>query len=339
MVMKEGSIEVQGLRVEYEEYTREGFFSFGKTTKHMPLQEIDLKVKNGDRVAVIGRNGSGKSTLLLSLAGFLRPERGSIHTKGRTLFLAGVDPGFSPELTGRENITDLAPAYGIPGHLIEKFTESVKDFAELGDNFERKYGNYSSGMKGKLGFGFVSNLQCDILLIDEVFGAGDRDFKAKAKAKMEELIDDAATVVMCTHSLSLALDICNRCIILEEGRMVFEGGITEGVDFYKSLKKELVDWIELPYTTKYVDEEGLRFNFKDEFGVDEDLRLVVHDNLAKDFVILEEIGAGRDINIGLQALPGHLDCKFKVQQLRFGRWYDASNYTRIALKDDTEGDR
>ena len=144
MVMKEGSIEVQGLRVEYEEYTREGFFSFGKTTKHMPLQEIDLKVKNGDRVAVIGRNGSGKSTLLLSLAGFLRPERGSIHTKGRTLFLAGVDPRFSPELTGRENITDLAPAYGIPGHLIEKFTESVKDFAELGDNFERKYGNYSS---------------------------------------------------------------------------------------------------------------------------------------------------------------------------------------------------
>ena len=210
MVLKNGSIDIESLSVQYSEFTRQGAFSTGKTTDHETLAEVSFSIQPSERVAVIGRNGSGKSTLLSSMAGMLRPSAGSINTQGRVLLLAGVDPGFSTYLTGSENIAQLAPAYGIPRKSVKSFSEKVKQFTELGDDFERKYGNYSSGMKGKLGFGFISHLECDILLIDEVFGAGDRDFKSKAKKKMEELIDRAATVVMCTTTHTLAREICNR---------------------------------------------------------------------------------------------------------------------------------
>ena len=106
--------------------------------------------------------------------------------EGRVISLAGVDPGFDGELTGRENETTRT-AYGIEPDKIETFTESVKGFTELGDAFERKYSGYSGGMKGKLGFGFISDLRSDILMIDETFGAGDREFKKKSKSRMNAM--------------------------------------------------------------------------------------------------------------------------------------------------------
>ena len=331
MVLKNGSIEIENLSVQYSEFTRQGVFSTGKTTDHLTLSDISISIHPSERVAVIGRNGSGKSTLLSSMAGMLRPREGSINTRGRALLLAGVDPGFSTYLTGSENVSQLAPAYGIPRKSVGPFSEKVKQFTELGDDYERKYGNYSSGMKGKLGFGFISHLECDILLIDEVFGAGDRDFKAKAKEKMEELIDRAATVVMCTHSLTLAREICDRCIVLEGGGVAFDGPIEDGLAFYRSLKKSLVDWIDLPYAVKTSSNGELDFNFSRELGVEENIRLVIIDNISREFFLIEEIPAGSTFKVTKEDLPDHLDCKFKLQQNRFGRWYDASNYIPISF--------
>ena len=127
-------------------------------------------------MAIIGRNGSGKSTLLSALrecSGLPRSNR----IFGRVLYLSGVDPGFDAELTGRENVSQLSSAYGVKKEDVPMFVESVKEFTELGEAFERKYSGYSGGMKSKLGFGFISDLRSEILLIDETFGAGDRSLK------------------------------------------------------------------------------------------------------------------------------------------------------------------
>ena len=331
MVMNKTSISVKNLHIEYHEYVREKFFSFGKTQIHSPLKGISIEINQGDRLAIIGRNGSGKSTLLRAMAGLLKPSEGDITTNGRVILLAGVDPGFSSDLTGSENIKELAAVYGVPKNERKSFISKVKDFTELGDDFERKYGNYSSGMKGKLGFAFISDIKPDVLLIDEVFGAGDRDFKAKGKARMEELLADATTVVMCTHSLPLAKDICNRCIIIEGGHLVFAGDIDDGITYYKSLKRNLVDWMNFSYKEKVLENDALFFDFEKEFHVTEPIRVVVHDNIEKIFALTKEFETGEKCSIPITQLPVHLDCKVKLQQYRHEKWYDASEYIPITV--------
>ena len=167
------------LSINYGEITRKRALGISKVQFVKGVDDISISIQKGERVAIIGRNGAGKSTLLKCLAGFLRPSDGVVEVRGRVIFLSGVDPGFDSELTGRQNVAQLALAYGIPKAELEVFTESIKDFTELGEAFERSYKGYSGGMRGKLGFGFISGLRSDVLLIDETFGAGDREFKKK----------------------------------------------------------------------------------------------------------------------------------------------------------------
>jgi len=332
MVVKDSPIVVRDLEMEFHEHVREGFFSIGKSLDHIALRGVSFEVKQGDRLAIIGRNGSGKSTLLRCMAGFHRPKSGTVVTEGRVVLLAGTNPGFDSELTGRENIIEMALAYGIPPSEREGFSESVKEFTELGDDFERKFGNFSSGMQAKLGFGFISSIKSDILLVDETFGSGDIEFREKAKTRMNELLEDTGTVVMCTHSLSLAMAICNKAIVLENGYIVFEGEVNEGVEFYQSLNKKLVDWIDLPYNLKYIENDVVSFNFSEEFGVDEDIRFIIHDDKTKGYPVKDILPAGTDFVITRDLLPAHGQCKFKIQQKRLNRWYDASDYVQIVEK-------
>ncbi len=329
MVVTGPAISVKNLEMEFKEHVREGFLSLIKTKRHVALKRISVEVENGDRLAVIGRNGSGKSTLLRCIAGFHKPRSGTVETRGRVILLAGTDPGFNSQLTGRENVMEMAGAYGVSLAKRSEFVESVKGFTELSDDFERKYGNYSSGMKGKLGFGFVSSIETDVLLIDETFGSGDLDFKEKAKLRMGEFIDDAGTVVMCTHSLALASEICNRAIVLENGFIAFDGEIEEGLRFYKSLNREIVNWIEFPYSEIKMRDGEISFNFKDEFNLDEDIRLVIHDSGINDFMLIEVIPAGISFQLKESNLSSESVYKFKIQQKRLGRWYDASKYVEI----------
>ena len=282
-------------------------------------------------MAIIGRNGSGKSTLLKAITGMLRPVDGSIIVNGRVIYLAGVNPGFDPELSGRENVKQLAFAYGIGSEVVTEFVEKIRDFTELGEAFERKYGGYSSGMMGKLGFGFISELRSDILIIDETFGAGDREFKKKAKSKMDELIHETATVVMATHSMELAKRICDRCIVIDDGILDFDGRVEHGVEHYKTLTENTLNWIQLPYEKKFVSSGKLSFDFDEEFGCREDLRFVIFDNSSNSFTTIKEIDGGENFEILIDELPTELDCKFKLQQFRDGKWYDASKYVQISV--------
>lgn len=335
MVLDKFVISVEDISVDYHEYTRDKVFSFGKRQTINALKNINFSLEEGEHVAIIGRNGSGKSTLLKCIAGMLRPSTGSIKVEGRAIFLAGVDPGFDAELTGRENVKQLAPAYGVSQEKIEEFTESVKQFTELGEAFERKYSGYSGGMKGKLGFGFISDLRSDILMIDETFGAGDREFKKKSKARMNAMVSEIPTLVMCSHGLSLVASICERGLVMNEGELAFDGPINDAINFYEQLTEDSINWIEFPYQKKYISEEGLVFNFKEEFEIFENMRIVIHDNKLKQFILMEEFENLDSFTCKISDLPGHLDCMFKIQQYKDERWFDASRYVRLT-KENTE---
>lgn len=333
MVVNSSAIRVEGLRVEYHEYRRDRVFSLGTRQTIVALKDVNFTIEIGEHVAIIGRNGSGKSTLLQTLAGMLRPAEGLVEVSGRTLFLSGVDPGFDSELTGRENVRQLAPAYGVLPDQVEPFTESVKQFTELGEAFERKYAGYSGGMKGKLGFGFISDLRSDVLMIDETFGAGDREFKKKSKARMNAMVSEIPTLVMCSHGMNLVTSICERGLVIDRGRLVFDGPISEAVAHYEALTEDSIHWIEFPYQKKRIYDDALVFDFKAEFPIVENMRIVIHDNKLKQFIFVEELEERDSFSIPLSSLPSHLDVVFKIQQFKENKWHDASRYCRLTPHD------
>lgn len=332
MVVKVPIIKVENLTVEYHEYTRDKVFSLGKRQTITALRDINFSLEEGEHVAIIGRNGSGKSTLLKCMAGMLRPSKGTVEIEGRAIFLSGVDPGFDSELTGRENVRQLAPAYGVEKGKIDQFVESVKEFTELGEAFERKYLGYSGGMKGKLGFGFISDLRSDILMIDETFGAGDREFKKKSKARMNAMVSEIPTLVMCSHGMSLVASICERGLVIDDGELVFDGPVNEAVAHYEKITEDSIHWIEFPYQKKFISGNELRFDFVEEFQVIENMRIVIYDNKLKQFLLMEELDNLETFSLKRSELPEHLDCILKFQQCKEEKWYDASRYIRFTTE-------
>ncbi|MED5271340.1 MAG: ABC transporter ATP-binding protein [Candidatus Thermoplasmatota archaeon] len=226
------AVEISDYYVDYHIFKRSRKKPLGEFNKFCALKNLNLKIPEGQVVALLGRNGAGKSTLLQSIAGLLRPSKGEIRTKGRVILLAGTDPGFIHEMTGRQNVIELALAYGISKLELEEFVNSVETFADIGEAFDRKFSTYSSGMRGKVGFGFITALNPDILLMDETLGVGDREFRAKAAKRLEKLIQRTGTVIISTHSLGLAKDICSRGIILDRGEVFFDSEIEDTVSKY-----------------------------------------------------------------------------------------------------------
>ena len=194
-----------------------------------------MNVEPGEIVAILGRNGAGKSTLLKCISGFLRVSGGEVQTAGRVFLLAGADPGLIPALSGRQNARELGVAYGVKDEEILEFIDSVEEFADLGGGFERNVKGYSTGMRGKLGFGIITALNPEILLIDETLGVGDREFRAKAQIRIRQFIERSGTVLISTHSLGLAKELCTRGILLDGGRKVFDGEVGRAIEEYVDL--------------------------------------------------------------------------------------------------------
>ncbi len=235
MVLRNGSIVSDGLNVDYQEFKRTPGRPFGKISPFKALENINLNIEPGEIVAILGRNGAGKSTLLRCISGFLRVSGGEVRTAGRVFLLAGADPGLIPMLSGRKNAREMGGAYGVEASKIEEFVKSVDDFSNLKDDFDRNVGGYSTGMRGKLGFGIITALVPDILLIDETLGVGDREFRAKAEIRLREFIDRSGTVLISTHSLGLAKELCSRGIVLDGGKIRFDGHIEDAVSDYVTL--------------------------------------------------------------------------------------------------------
>jgi ABC-type polysaccharide/polyol phosphate transport system ATPase subunit len=190
-----------------------------RTTYVKALDGINLELKEGDRVGLVGHNGAGKSTLLRVLAGVYQPTSGKLTSHGtvRTLFELGV--GMDHELTGRKNISRLARLYGFNLKNLDADIQQIEEFSELGGYLDLPVRSYSSGMQLRLLFAIATLYPSDILLIDEVFGVGDEGFQVKAKARLEGIMNEAKIVVMASHSHEIINSFCNKVIRMEAGRV------------------------------------------------------------------------------------------------------------------------
>ncbi|HEY3001749.1 MAG TPA: ABC transporter ATP-binding protein [Kribbellaceae bacterium] len=195
------------------------------------VKGVSFTAYKGDAIGLIGRNGSGKSTLLKAIAGLLPPVRGSVYTSGRPSLL-GVNAALMSDLTGDRNVVLGCLAMGMSQEEIDTRYDDIVDFAGVGEFIDLPMRTYSSGMAARLRFAIGSARTHDILLIDEALATGDADFQAKSEQRIKDLRDEAGTVFVVSHSLSVVTDTCNRAIWLDKGTMKMDGDVQEVVDAY-----------------------------------------------------------------------------------------------------------
>jgi ABC-type polysaccharide/polyol phosphate transport system ATPase subunit len=200
--------------------------------KFTALQGMNLEVHKGEVLGVIGRNGSGKSTMLRVMAGIYRPDEGTVLVRGRTSLLAGVSVGLNQNLTGRENVHLYGSILGHTKEVMDSMMEDILSFSEIGEFFEQPLRIYSSGMKARLGIAIASAIEPEILLIDEVLGVGDPQFREKSKKRILDLVRNTGTVVLVSHSFSLMTEICDRVVLVHEGKIVTVGRPEEVIKTY-----------------------------------------------------------------------------------------------------------
>ncbi|WP_136513076.1 ABC transporter ATP-binding protein [Geomonas edaphica] len=196
------------------------------------LRDISFEVAKGDVLGVIGRNGAGKTTLLKVLSEVTAPTNGSVRYKGRIASLLEVGTGFHPELTGRENIFLNAALYGMKKNDVRNKIDEIVSFAEIDQFIDTPVKRYSSGMYMRLAFSVAAHLDPDILVVDEVLAVGDAQFQKKCLGKLEDVGKDGRTVLFVSHNMSTVMNLCNRCIILENGRLTFDGDTKAGITSY-----------------------------------------------------------------------------------------------------------
>jgi ABC-2 type transport system ATP-binding protein len=195
----------------------------GTPERFTALRDVTLDIPAGSSVGLIGPNGAGKSTLLNILAGILRPTTGTIEVSGRISSLLELGAGFNGELSGRDNIYLNASLLGLSRRETDRHLDSIVAFSELGDFIDNPVKHYSSGMYVRLGFAVAVHVDPDILLVDEVLAVGDEAFARKCLDKIAEFQREGRTILFVTHSLDLVDRICDRGIVLDHGRVLFDG--------------------------------------------------------------------------------------------------------------------
>lgn len=196
------------------------------------LNDISFTIKHGETFGVIGPNGSGKSTLLKILAGVLYPDCGSIKMNGKVAPFLELGIGFQPDLTAKENIFLYGAIMGLTRRQIEERYEKILDFAELKRFENMKLKNFSSGMYVRLGFSTAIQADPDIMLVDEVLSVGDESFQKKCGQKIDEIRQAGKTIVLVSHGLSTVKQLCSRCLLMNQGRMVMVGETEKVLDEY-----------------------------------------------------------------------------------------------------------
>ena len=208
------------------------FWKTTKVQKRQVLKNINLDIKKGETVALIGTNGSGKSTLLKLMTKILYPNKGTLETHGKLTSLLELGAGFHPDFTGRENIYFNAAIFGLTRQEIDKRINEIIEFSELGDFIDNPVRTYSSGMYMRLAFSIAINVDAEILLIDEILAVGDQHFQDKCFAKLKEMKESEKTIVIVTHSLGQVRELCNRAIWIYNGEVRMDGTPNEVVDEY-----------------------------------------------------------------------------------------------------------
>jgi ABC-type polysaccharide/polyol phosphate transport system ATPase subunit len=196
------------------------------------LKDISFSLTSGDRLGLIGHNGAGKSTLLRTLAGRFMPTSGTLTVTGKIMPLLSLGVGMDGDFTGYENITLSGLYMGMSHKEIDSVIDDIADFTDLGDFLNLPMRTYSAGMQLRLSFAIATAFHPDILLVDEVFGAGDASFYQKAEKRMETMLEKSSIFVLASHSIGLIQQYCNKACVMEKGRIAFIGDSKDAIQFY-----------------------------------------------------------------------------------------------------------
>jgi ABC-2 type transport system ATP-binding protein len=213
-----------------------------RTTYHNfeALKDVSFSIGDGEVVGVVGRNGSGKSTVLKIIAGVYRPTTGTVKVTGKVAALIELGAGFHPDLTGRENIVLNGLLLGLSKREIAGREQQIIDFAELGEFIDSPVKQYSSGMYMRLGFAIATEVDPDILLIDEILAVGDYAFQQKCQARIDDFRRQGKTIIFVSHDAVTVRHICQRALLIQNGRLVADGATDKVLDQYSELLKQPV---------------------------------------------------------------------------------------------------
>ncbi len=232
-------VEVRGVRKEFSIHVaksvRERLVTLWKNRslgshRFRALDGIDLEIRGGETIGLIGHNGSGKSTLLKVIGGIIDATAGSVRYRGRIAALLELGAGFHPDLTGRENVYLNASVLGLSKEYTDRVFDDIVAFSGLDENFiDTQVKFYSSGMYVRLAFAVAVHSDPEILLVDEVLAVGDERFQVKCMAKIRDFQAEGKTIVLVSHSAEQVADVCSRAVVLEHGKVIHDGNVAEGI--------------------------------------------------------------------------------------------------------------
>ena len=235
-------IKITNLVKEYKMYSRKKdrlleaiIPGYQKHTKFRAMDDLNLEIRKGEVLGILGKNGAGKSTLLKMITGVVSPTSGSLEVNGKISSLLELGAAFNPELTGLENIYQHGQVMGLSDKEIKEKEKEIIEFADIGDHLYQPVKTYSSGMFARLAFACAINVDPDILIVDEVLSVGDMAFQLKCFKKFEQFKNKGKTIIFVTHNINDVMTNCNRAIILENGRKTFDGTVKDGVNRYKKI--------------------------------------------------------------------------------------------------------
>jgi ABC-2 type transport system ATP-binding protein len=197
----------------------------------LAVNDVSFTIEEGESVGLMGLNGSGKSTLLKLVNGTMKPDAGSVLTRGRIAGLIATGAGFHPQLTGRDNVYLNAAILGMSEAETKRKFDQIVEFADIGRFLDTPVGHYSSGMFSRLGFAVAVHTDSDIFLIDEVLAVGDRPFKRKCMARMQEIRAEGRTMLYVSHAAGSVQKMCDRVLVLEQGKLGFDGPVDDGIRY------------------------------------------------------------------------------------------------------------
>lgn len=204
-------------------------------TEFWALRDISFTVEKGERLGILGFNGAGKSTLLKTIAGVLKPTKGSVKVHGVIAPLLELGAGFDSNYSGKENIFLYGATMGYSRKYIQEKYDEIVEFSELKDFIDVPIKNYSSGMKARLGFAIATAVEPEVLILDEVLSVGDAKFRRKSEAKVTSMFDKGVTVLFVSHSTEQVKRLCDKAIILEKGKIIAQGEVNEICDLYDEI--------------------------------------------------------------------------------------------------------
>ena len=204
-------------------------------TEFWALKDISFTVNKGERLGILGFNGAGKSTLLKTVAGVLKPTKGSVTVHGVIAPLLELGAGFDSNYSGKENIFLYGATMGYSRKYIQERYDEIVEFSELKDFIDVPVKNYSSGMKARLGFAIATAVEPEVLILDEVLSVGDAKFRRKSEAKVSSMFDRGVTVLFVSHSTEQVRRLCDKAIILDKGKIIAQGEVNEICDIYDGI--------------------------------------------------------------------------------------------------------